>query len=359
MRRSVLRLMGGFLRRCATRRDAVMGDCHDTALGRGSANESSLLEDVGLDFDPCDPLVLVWYSLVNVLVTSVIPVPLAGPMTGVAAVLFGLVPGMAINTVTSVVGGYLGLLAVRHGCRPCFVRALGRHRSKWEALDAAVLEQGWQISLLIRIAPVSPMVGTNILLSLTSVSVPTYLWTCAIGIIPSNLPYAYAAVLGAELATQFPPKDPVMLTVTVLGLVASLLIAWKVGMIAKRLLNQAGVGGGSSKGGNEPDMPPAHEGGGSGAEAAEDAAAAAAAEAAAERARRAGGAAGACAADEGSDVEMRQQVPRSPAADAAGAPTAAASSGHVAVAGRKKPAGAFGKARGVRAFSALEDDDGL
>jgi len=194
------------------------------------------------NFDPCDPFVLLWYSLVNIVVTSVIPVPLAGPLTVAAALLFGLPRGLILNLLTSVMGAFIGLTATRVVCRPCFMRCLGRHHKLWEALDQAILEQGWQIALLIRIAPVSPLVITNILLSLTSVDTGTYLWTCAVGLIPANLPYAYAAVIGLELASEFPPSDPVMLSVTVLGLAASIAIAWKVGLIATRLLRDAGVG---------------------------------------------------------------------------------------------------------------------
>ena len=334
------------------------------------ANSTGLLPP-GLEFDPCDPFVLLWYSLVNIVITSVVPVPLAGPMTGVAAVLFGLPWGMTINTLTSVVGGYLGLLATRNLCRPCFIKCLGRRRKHWEALDAAILEQGWQIALLIRIAPVSPMVGTNILLSLTSVSVPTYLWTCAIGIVPSNLPYAYAAVIGVELASEFPPRDPVMLTVTVVGLVASIAIAWKVGLIATRLLKNAGVGGDASKGGNEPDvaMPAAAEGGTpTHQDAAEAAADAAAAEAAAEARKRrqysAAASDGAGSASEGGDVEMQQQPPLRPmdesdgADGGSGAPAAASGHGRVHASGGRKKKGC-GPFKGTRAFTALHEDDGL
>lgn len=189
---------------------------------------STSMSVFGFEFDPNDPAVILEYSFVNILITSVIPVPLAGPMTAVACLLFGLFMGMVINTLTSVVGAWIGLWATRYMCRPCFVRALGRHQKKWEALDAAITSQGFQIALLIRVAPVSPMVATNILLSLTSISVWTYLWTCAVGIIPANFPYAYAAVVGASLASEFPPRDPVMLSMSVLGLVATIGVAYKV-----------------------------------------------------------------------------------------------------------------------------------
>jgi uncharacterized membrane protein YdjX (TVP38/TMEM64 family) len=191
-------------------------------------NSTDLTTVLGISFDPSSPAILLEYSIVNIVATSVIPVPVAGPLTAVAAALFGLVGGMAINVGTSVVGAWLGLLAVRHACRPCFMRMLGRYHEQWKALDAALTAQGYQVALLIRLAPVAPMVLTNILLSLTSLPLGTYLWTCAIGIVPANLPYAYAAELGISLSEEFPPKDPVMLTMTIIGFVASVGIAWKV-----------------------------------------------------------------------------------------------------------------------------------
>lgn len=206
------------------------------ARGRALASNAPAAPDnanmtfLGLSLDPSDPWVIFEFSLINILVTSVVPVPIAGPVTAAGALLFGLVAGMALSVVTALIGAYIGLVATRTACRPCFMHLLGRYRKHWVAIDTALAEQGSQIALLIRVAPVAPMVLTNILLGLTSISTWTYLWTCAIGLIPSNLPYAYGAQLGASLASEFPPSDPVMLTMTILGFVASVAIAWKVRM---------------------------------------------------------------------------------------------------------------------------------
>ena len=140
---------------------------------------------LGFTFDPSDPAVIIEYSLANILANSLIPLPLAGSMTAIGTLLFGMLSGMVINTVTAVIGAEISLLFVRHACRPCLERRLGRFHAKYKALDAALTSQGAQIALLIRLAPVAPMVLTNILLSLTSISQFTYLWTCAIGIVPA------------------------------------------------------------------------------------------------------------------------------------------------------------------------------
>lgn len=195
----------------------------------------------GIEFCPNSPAVFIEYSVVNVICTSIIPVPLAGPLAAVGTLLFGLWLGLVVNVLTSTAGAWIGLVCVRYACRPCCMRMIGRYEKRWRALDAALTAQGWQIALLIRVAPISPMVLTNILLSLTSIPLHTYLWTCFLGIFPANLPYAYAAQAGVALSEGFPPKDPVMLIITIVGLLASLAIAWKIGVIAKRLLKRHGI----------------------------------------------------------------------------------------------------------------------
>ena len=198
---------------------------------------------LSLDRD-ADPLfIFLEYNIINIIVCSVIPVPLAATMVAVGALIYGIPLGMLINTVSSTFGAWLGLVCARYVCRPCLMRMLGRYKRKWEALDDAIVQEGWQIALLIRLAPVSPLVLSNVLLAMTSISHSTYIWTSAVGFVPANLPFAYAAQLGMSMAQEFPPKDPVLLTMSILGLVASVAIAWKIGRIATRVLRKHGLGG--------------------------------------------------------------------------------------------------------------------
>jgi hypothetical protein len=101
-----------------------------------------------------------------------------------------------------------------------------------------MLADGPMLALLLRLSPLSPFVVTNVLLSLTSISHTTYLWTTLVGVTPGSLPYAYAARLGASLYDEFPPRDPLVLCTAVVGLVASVLMAWKVGSIASEALQR-------------------------------------------------------------------------------------------------------------------------
>jgi len=214
-----------------------------------TSNSTAGLSVFGFDLTalPGGPLaVALEYSLINVIVCSVIPLPFAGPLVAAGALLFGLVRGMTLNVLSSVVAAYISLLLTRGICRPCLLRMIGaKGRARWEALDAAITSDGPMLALLIRLSPLSPMVITNILLSLTSLSQGHYLWTTAIGIVPGNLPYAYAAEVGATLADAG-HQDPAMLAITVIGLVASVLIAVKVASIARTALRKHGLDGSPS-----------------------------------------------------------------------------------------------------------------
>ena len=137
-------------------------------------------------------------------------------------------------------GCYIGFLLAR--CfRPFFLHLLGEHSHIWHSVDQALARDGWKIPLLVRSTPVMPVVITNFLLALTSIDDLTYVWTVAVGMVPSGLPYAYAAVVGEQVLHEWPPKDGLMLTLSAIGLVATVLVVYKVGTIATDALARAGV----------------------------------------------------------------------------------------------------------------------
>lgn len=175
------------------------------------------------------------YTAINVCVTSLIPVPIATTLVPVATLCWGFVGGILVNVLSTCIGAYLGLVLTRHACRPRLLRLLGRHRGRWEALDASLAKHGWTIPLLIRCNTASPIVLTNVLLALTSLPSRTYLWTTFVGEVFTSFPFAYATYVGVHLSDL--RHDPLVLATSVLSLGVSLAIAWKVGVIAREMLS--------------------------------------------------------------------------------------------------------------------------
>merc|ERR1712073_100505 len=87
-----------------------------------------------------------------------------------------------------------------------------------------------------------PAVPANLLLALTSIDSWTFLWTAVCGFIVGNIPFVYAGFVGAQVLEEFPPRNPVLLFISLLGLAATLLVTWKLGSIASSELHKAGVG---------------------------------------------------------------------------------------------------------------------
>jgi len=194
----------------------------------------------GIGWDTTDPYTLVSYSVLNVLIHSVMPLPITSVFWVGAVVLYGPLYGFLVAVLTSTIGCYIGFLIARCA-RPFFLRVLGEHSDVWRSVERALARDGWKIPLLLRSTPVMPVVLTNFLLALTSVDDFTYVWTVTVGMIPSGLPYAYAAVVGEKVLHEWPPTDGVMLTVSAIGLVATVLVVWKIGAIAADALERAGV----------------------------------------------------------------------------------------------------------------------
>lgn len=194
----------------------------------------------GLSFDKYAPSTVLVYSALNIAVNAFVPVPLSGAVLLTGVLLYGWFYGFILSLVTSVIGCYLCLVVTRM-FRPTFLSLLGKHTETYSAVDAALVRQGFRIPLLLRLTPVAPVVLCNVLLSLTSIDPITYVWTTFVGFIPASIPYAYAAVVGMQVLTEFPPSDPVMVSTMLVGLVATVLTVWKVGEIAMAELSRSGV----------------------------------------------------------------------------------------------------------------------
>lgn len=194
----------------------------------------------GITFDSASRTTAVVYFLLTAAANGIIPIPIANVMCVIGVLLWGWLYGFLINLVAAVSGCIISLVVFRL-FRPFFLGLLGNRANQWQALDSAVAAEGCKIALLLRLTPVIPVVPTNMLLALTSIDAWTFMWTSLFGFIPGSIPFAYAGVMGVEAVEDFPPRNPMLLATLLLGVVATLLAAWKLGSIATNELCKAGV----------------------------------------------------------------------------------------------------------------------
>ena len=202
---------------------------------------SIALGPLSISLDADDNATLFTFAIISIVVHSVLAVPLSSVVWISSVVLFGVVKGFTIALLTTTFGCFISFRLAR-SCRSFILRMLGDHASTWHAIDSALSQEKWKIPLLLRATPVMPLVPANFMLALTSVDEWTYLWTSFVGIIPASIPYAYAAVVGEQVLTDFPPTDPVLLSVSLVGLLATLYVVYKIGAIATHELSRLGVG---------------------------------------------------------------------------------------------------------------------
>lgn len=205
-------------------------------------NTTLALGPLTVTFDAAAPSTLYVFALLNILIHSIVPLPVSSVFWVAAVVLYGPLRGFLLALSTSAIGCYLALPLTRSCLRPLVIRMLGPNaQTVWYSLDRAIVRERWKIPLLVRATPVMPVVPINFFLALTSIDEWTYAWTVTVGMIPAGIPFAYAAVVGQQVLDDFPPHDPLLLGTSLVGLVATALAAYKIGVIATNELSKHGV----------------------------------------------------------------------------------------------------------------------
>ena len=136
------------------------------------------------------------FAIVNIIGTSVLPLPIGVVMMVAGGVLFGQVVGLVLYLVTCTVGAMITFLIVR-SLKSRVIDWLGPHGPTWKRLEAAIKREGLYICFLWRVAPIAPFVVSSAMISMTDITTWEYLWTTAVGIIPSTFPI----VSGTDLHT--------------------------------------------------------------------------------------------------------------------------------------------------------------
>jgi uncharacterized membrane protein YdjX (TVP38/TMEM64 family) len=118
-----------------------------------------------------------------------------------AGFLFGVFWGTISVSVGSTLGACAAFLLGRTIARQWVADQIAQ-RPRFRALDQAVLEQGFRIVLLVRLAPVFPYNFSNYAFAMTKVRFRDYALATWIGMLPATVAYVYIGTFLADLAHE-------------------------------------------------------------------------------------------------------------------------------------------------------------
>ncbi len=160
--------------------------------------------------------------------------------TMAAGVLFGVIQGTLLVSISSISGATLAFLIGRYLARER-VATMIRGNQKFEAIDAAVAQEGWKIVGLTRLSPVFPFNLLNYAFGLTQVSLKHYFLASWIGMLPGTVMYVYIGSLAGDLATLGigeRSRTPAEWALYGVGLMATVVLTLYLTRIAQRALNR-------------------------------------------------------------------------------------------------------------------------
>lgn len=131
-------------------------------------------------------------------------------MNMVSGFLFGVIPGVLYAITAATIGAIIYFLLVRYVIGS-YLQA--RYKQRLVAFNKKLATQGWLFLLTCRLVPVIPFFMINLMAGLLKISVRTFTWTTALGILPSTFIFVY---LGTGLHNVHSFADifsPQMLTI--------------------------------------------------------------------------------------------------------------------------------------------------
>jgi uncharacterized membrane protein YdjX (TVP38/TMEM64 family) len=116
-----------------------------------------------------------------------------------AGVIFGVVHGVIAVSIGATLGATCAFLVGRYLARDWVTRRIAGS-ARFQAVDAAVAQEGWKIVLLTRLSPIFPFNLLNYAYGLTRVHLKHYFWASWIGMMPGTVMYVYIGSLAGDLA---------------------------------------------------------------------------------------------------------------------------------------------------------------
>ncbi len=116
-----------------------------------------------------------------------------------AGAIYGFWGGTLLVSISNLVGAMVNFLTSRYLARAWLQRRLAGN-ARFQALDAAVAREGWQVILLSRISPVLPHSIVSYACGLTKISFTRFALASWLGFIPISAAYSYAGAFLGKFA---------------------------------------------------------------------------------------------------------------------------------------------------------------
>ncbi|QKD83596.1 TVP38/TMEM64 family protein [Thermoleptolyngbya sichuanensis A183] len=165
--------------------------------------------------------------------------------------LYGIVWGTVYVLLASTLGAVFAFMIGRYVARGWICQWIQAH-PQFQAIDAAIAQQGLKIVFLTRLSPLFPFNLLNYLFGITCVSLKDYV-IGSLGMIPGTFLYVYFGSLVGDVAALHMPLDmPLDMpeevslsmrvaygSVRLLGLFATIAVTVQITRIARRSLRQS------------------------------------------------------------------------------------------------------------------------
>jgi pyruvate/2-oxoglutarate dehydrogenase complex dihydrolipoamide dehydrogenase (E3) component/uncharacterized membrane protein YdjX (TVP38/TMEM64 family) len=125
---------------------------------------------------------------------AALSVPGAAVLTLAGGAIFGFATGLVLVSIASTIGATLAFLASRFLLRDAVRRRFG---PRLAPIEAGIARDGAFYLLTLRLVPVVPFFVVNLLMGLTPIAVPTFVWVSQLGMLPATAAYVNA---GTQLA---------------------------------------------------------------------------------------------------------------------------------------------------------------
>lgn len=181
--------------------------------------------------------VILFVPLYAIWVTLLLPGVWASMLAGA---LYGTWLGSFLVFVGACLGAEAAFLLGRYWLRDWARRRLAAV-PKLQAVEQAVSREGLKLVLLTRLSPVFPFSLLNLAYGLSEVSLRDYS-IGLIGILPGTILFCGLGALAGDVArfgdVLSGQADPVIWTLRIVGVLATIAVVWLVGQAAKRALDK-------------------------------------------------------------------------------------------------------------------------